>query len=76
MRKGIVKISPQLFMDALGFPPDWEIESMSFRNCDGYITAVIGGSGFPEVTNIEGAHIRECRIIVHDKQQTFEVKAI
>lgn len=29
-----------------------------------------------EVTNIEGANIKECQILVHERQRTFEVKEI
>jgi len=76
MKKGIVRISPQLFKDALDFPADWEIESMSFKNCDDSIIAVISGSDFPETTGVEGANIKECIILVHEKKRTFEVKEV
>lgn len=76
MKKGIVLISPRLIKDILGFPVDWEIESMSFKNCDDNIIAVISGKDFPETTGIEGADIKHCKIIIHEKQRTFEIKEV
>lgn len=77
MKKGRIKISTALITDALQFPPDWEIESMSFNSSsDQYISAVISGSDFPETTNIEGAEIKNCQIIFHKEAIRIEVKKI
>ncbi len=71
MKKGFVRISPQFIADALHFPIDWNIETMSMQDGDTDIKVLISGSDFPE-TN--GGSIKECEIIVHRKETTLEVK--
>lgn len=76
MRKGRVKITPILIKDSLGFPSDWEIESISYKSTDPYALMVIEGKDFPETTNVEGLEIKNCQIIIHKKSTEFEVKEI
>jgi len=78
MRKGLVRISPQLIADALNFPPGWKIENMNmvFNFGNPVIETIISGDEFPEEPNIEGVPIRECRLIVHKAELTYEVKEI
>lgn len=79
MRQGRIRMSTKLITDALQFPPDWQIESMSFNKNDPlnpYIDAVISGSDFPETTDIEGAEIKDCQVIIHKENLKFEVKEL
>lgn len=78
MRKGFVRITLKLIEDALKFPSDWKIESMStvIENGLPIIHSIISGNDFPEESNIEGVPIKECRIIVHKEQLTYEVKEL
>lgn len=71
MKMGIVKITPILIKDALGFPADWKIESMRMNFNDNCITAVISGSDFPETAIDE---IKECEVVIHKENIRFEVK--
>jgi hypothetical protein len=73
MRQGIVKITPMLISEALGFPVDWRIESISMNATEDYVTVIISGEDFPEKEN---GTIKECQLIVHVKQTSFEVKEI
>lgn len=76
MRQGRIKMSTKFITDALQFPSDWKIESMSFKNCDSFITAVISGSDFPETTKIEGNGTKNCHITIHRENLRFEVKEL
>ena len=76
MRQGRIRMSTKFITDALRFPADYEIESMSFKPGDKYILAVISGSDFPETTDIEGTEIKDCQIIIHKESLRFEVKEL
>lgn len=76
MRQGRIKMSTLFITDALQFPSDWEIESMSFKAGDEFILAVISGKDFPETTDVEGAKIKNCRITIHKENLRFEVKEL
>ena len=75
MRKGIVKISPELLISGLTFPFYWVLLSIQMNEGDRAATAVISGPEFPEVP--DGGEPKECKIIVHKQQEfTFEVKEL
>jgi len=78
MRKGFVRITPELIKHALKFPIDWKIESMNtvIENGLPIIHTIISGNNFPEESNIEGVPIKECRITVHKEQLSYEVKEV
>ena len=78
MRKGLVRITPQVIREALQFPPGWEIENMKTTIEHGrpIIEAVISGSEFPEAPESEGVPIKECEIIFHKEYVRLEVKEI
>ena len=76
MRKGLVRITPHVIKEALRFPFDWKIESMNtvIKNGHPIIEAIISGKDFPEEPELEGVQIKECELIVHAEQLTYEVK--
>ena len=78
MKKGFVRITPELIQDALEFPGDWKIESMNtvIENGLPIIHTIISGSDFPEESNLESVPIKECRIIIHKEQLIYEVKEV
>jgi hypothetical protein len=73
MKKGLVKITPQLICSAIGFPPDWKIESILMNENDEYATAVISGSEFPEEEN---GKTKECVVVCHKESIRFEVQEV
>ncbi len=70
MRKGIVNISKHFLQNCLGFPPDWNIESMELNKRGDVFIAVISGSDFPEAIPM-----KECSLIYHKESFHVEVKA-
>ncbi len=78
MGKGIVRITNDLIKQALNFPMDWEIESISQAFGDygnkrnGESVMLISGDAFPETNNRGDAE--DCELIVHQAISTVEVK--
>lgn len=77
MKKGRVRITNKIIADALGFPPDWEIEvimpyEQRFDLSSSESEMIVSGSDFPETNNRGEAE--NCEIIVHEKARTFEIK--
>jgi len=74
MRKGIVRISPTLLVNGFILPNHWHLESIHMNPGDNYAVAVISGNEFPEV--VPGGDLKECKVIVHKENITFEIKEI
>jgi len=78
MRKGLVKITPELIRESLKFPDSWEIESMNtiVENGTPIIEAIISGIDFPKEPRIKGIPAKQCRIIYHKESFRVEVKEV
>jgi len=76
MKKGRIKVGISLLKDSLQLPIEWDIEGISYNQCDPHATFVISGPDFPEVTNVEGAEIKDCMVIFHKEAVRVEVKEL
>ena len=74
MKKGIVKIDPELLTSGFRLPSHWRLESIHMESGDYYAVAVISGEEFPEVP--EGSEPKYCKIIVHKETIQFEIKEV